>query len=206
MGDTHDSREMDVSKHSRNDNQILSKDLFNAYQELIRESIASDITGGTHVVDEFSHAVHNGDAYSVSSGGTIPGETTVYMLSLGGDKAIHFGEFSLATSKGLITLALYEDSIIEDNGTLLTPLNRNRESTNTATKFTYSGADVSDVGTLLEKSTIYDTGGVGSHNTQGFGSIDSQWVLSPDRVYVLAITNEDSTEVDFNGTFMWIEH
>lgn len=166
------SQEMDKSRHTEN-NTVLSDSLFQAYQELIRESIASDPSGATFVIDPFGHAVHMGKAYSITTAGTIAGETTKYMLSLGGNKEVHFDKFRLTASNGNMTVALYENPTVTANGTLLTPMSRNRSDIQAATKFTYANPTVTTEGTLLDTANIYDTGSIGSHLAQGVGAIDA---------------------------------
>jgi hypothetical protein len=69
----------------------------------------------------------------------------------------------------------------------------------------YGGSTITVNGTLLEEHTIYDTGGTGSHLTQGSGGIDADWLLKPNTDYQFIITNTDSTSVNYTARFIWAE-
>ena len=197
--------EQDMSKVTSNDAGILSDEVFTAYQELLRESLGVDLTGGVYVVDELSNAVHSGNAYSVNLKATVTTGDSTSMLGRTGDKEVHFDHFTLSGSKGKFSIELFEAPTVTADGTPILSLNRHRASTNTASMSVYSGPTVTDNGTLMDDSTVYDTGGVGANVSQGQGGVDADWVLAANTEYLIVITNDDSTSTDFTGHFVWSE-
>jgi hypothetical protein len=197
--------EMNIGKHTSNDNGILDVGYFNANQELLRESLLTDPSGGMYVVDKLSNAVHEGRAFAINSKGTITAGSTLRMHGRTGDKEVHFDHFHVATSKGFISLALYEAPTVTVLGSVVPALNRKRNSLIVPTMIVYGGSTITVNGTLLEEHTIYDTGGTGSHLTQGSGGIDADWILKPNTDYQFMITNTDSTSVNYTARFIWAE-
>ena len=199
------SRETDVGQHTSNDNGIISDELFKAYQELIRESIASDPGGGTYVVDELSHAVHVGTAFTVSNTGTIAPAATISMLGRTGAKEVHFHGFQIAASDGNMSVHMYEAPTVTAEGTPIAIIARNRISDILPTHSVFAAPTVTDVGIMLEHSHVFSTGSQGSHLAGGAGALSEDWLFKPNTDYLIQITNDGSVDLDFLAKFVWSE-
>ena len=127
------------------------------------------------------------------------------LLGRVGAKEVHFDHFHIDTSKGFITINLYEAPTVSVVGTPVPAANRKRSSLNTPTMLTYVSPITSANGLMLEETRLFDTGGQGSHLVQGSGGIDADWVLKSNTDYMFTITNNDSTAVTFSGHFIWAE-
>jgi len=200
------SKEMDVSQHTSNDNQILSDGMFKAWQELLRESLLTDPDGGMYVVDELSHAVHEGRAFMVSTTGVIDSEASINMLGRTGDKEVHFAGFQISASDGNLSVHMYESPTTTADGTPVTIVARNRASSIVPTHKVFSGPTVTGVGTILEHSHVYSTGSQGAHLSAGQGALSEDWVLKPNTDYLIEITNDGAGDLNFVAKFIWAEH
>jgi hypothetical protein len=188
----------------------LSREYFKGQQELLRESLLTDPTGGMYVVNELQNAIHREEAFSIQSIGTIAAGATLNVLGRTGDKEVHFGPFRMSTSKGFMSITFYEAPTTTADGTPITSLNRKRDSLNTATLATFDSPTVTNNGLFLENTTIYDTGSTGgganSSFIQGNSSLDAYWVLKPNTDYLIAFQNTDVVDpVDYSVHFIWAE-
>lgn len=161
---------------------------------------------GTAVLDEMSHAVHNGEAFSLSTEGQLSASSSIILLGMVGDKDIHFHGFSIAANLGNFTAHLYEAPTVTTNGTPIEAVNRNRNySVVENTLLLYGGSTVSADGTVLEYSHVYDTGTQGSHLVGGTGGLSSDWVLKPNTVYMIRINNLNTEVLNYTTSFVWSE-
>lgn len=85
---------------------------------------------------------------------------------------------------------IYEGVTTSDDGTEVTMLNRNRNSSNTAPITLHTGPTVSDYGTLLGDQVMPTGGGIfGIGGGAGAATIFGEWVLKPSTLYVVRLTN-----------------
>ena len=199
------AREFNEEETTNNNAGVFSDTLFKAYQEVIREAIASDPSGGTYIVDELSHAVHEGRAFTVSQEGTVAAGALVNMLGRTGDKDVHFQGFQVSASDGNISVRLYEAPTITADGTPIVIIARNRANSLVPTHTVFAGPTVTTPGTVLEHSHVYSTGSQGSHLSAGQGALSEDWVLKPNTDYLIQITNNGTVDLDFVAKFVWSE-
>ena len=195
----------EIKKFSTNNTKVLSNKVFKVWQELIMESILIDPINAIPTVSKATNFVHNGEMFSINAKGTLGVGESIYLTGVTSDKEVHFNLFHINTSHGMFSIELYEDPTVTSLGVLIDAINRKRSSNNTNTMATYVGSTVSDVGTLLDITEIYDTGGTGSNVIKGYGELGVDWVLSANSTYLIKFTNNDSTSMDYTGNFVWAE-
>ena len=191
-----------------NDTHFFNELEYKGIVEVLREAILTDPIGGAISMDEFSNAVHEGIAFSISEDGQLAatgGADTHYFLGRTGSKEMHFAGFHMNASNGNFTVHLYEAPTLSADGTPVTPINRNRASATVSTVSAFFNPTVTSTGTFLEHDHTYDTGGVGSNLASGAGELTIDWVLAANTDYLIEIVNLNATTLDYTIKFQWAE-
>lgn len=183
----------------------LSKSYFQGQQELLRESLLTDPTGGMYVIDELSNAAHEGTAFSVSQDGTIAIGASAVMLGRTTDKEVHFHGFDIFASDGNFTVHLYEAPTTTADGTPVSAVNRRRNSPKVSTMSVFGAPTVTDNGLTLEHAHVFGTGSQGSHISGGIGGITADWVLKANTDYLIGIENLSGAILSYTANFIWAE-
>ena len=118
--------------------------------------------------------------------------------------APNFRSWALSLSGGPGDVFLYEDAVVSDNGTLLTPLNHNRSSSRTPAMQLYQAPTVTSVGTPIVNQEYVPAA---SNNQAGLGAAGSfeEWDLAPGKTYLFRYTNNDNGPVDGSASFSFYE-
>jgi len=161
-------------------------DEYGAYGHILGDNI---FRGAIITIPPEHHEIHCGDSYvstrvaDVGNGATdelliiVPNET-----GTGQDqKLYHLVVEGICESEG--EWELFESPTVSNNGTALSVLNRNRNSTNTDYLGIYHTPTTSADGTSLEKIHVGSGKGIG-----GEGRTD-EWVLKNNTIYLARFTN-----------------
>lgn len=104
---------------------------------------------------------------------------------------LHIRPAKFSPTANTMTITIAEASTVT-GGTVVSPINRNRNSSKLSKAIITAGVTVSVVGTVLEQ----DAGGGGSNpsnNTGGDGGANQEIVLKPDTGYSVEIVNVGAT-------------
>ncbi len=155
------------------------------------------VTGDVAVITTDHKYIHQGQAFIVSlvsdeltkNGGT---EKIRFKTPAVGDGYVHWRPISASSTKDLAKVELYEGATITDEGTELTPNNRNRPMAERVSNSVIGqGATTSDDGLLLATFSV----GSGGRRSQG-GSVQGdadEIVFKADTEYVIILTNIGTT-------------
>lgn len=102
------------------------------------------------------------------------------------------------------TVIFYEDAVVSANGTALTAVNRNRNSTNTATMDTFHTPTVTDVGTALSAALV--PGGSGKKDSVGSGGGQADVILKKGATYLARLTNSSGADQPAVISINWVEN
>ena len=165
-------------------------------------------------VDQFSGAVgtieqehlqiHKGNGYQLSGEIAALGTTDSAYFLIDPVSPIHWRDYRIFADDAPLDIELFENPTTTVNGTALTPLNRNRLSSNTATAAVYSGPTVTDDGDRLYISRIVGTG-TGANTTGEVEGLPVEWIIDGGNTYLLKITNNSGGNVDLIYQFFWYE-
>ena len=166
---------------------------------------ARDSLSGAIAVEEYPHKRnHEGFLFDFSKKFSIPANSTTYLLGRTNGKQAHLFGFRIKGTAGDVDIELREAPTISDVGTSETPISRNRWNVQATTIEVYSGATVSDDGTLL-----YTTGLVAGSGAQAKAAQDAddprEWVLATATDYVYKLTNNAASDVTVLAEFDWYE-
>lgn len=171
-------------------------------------------TAGENVVEQYSNAVetietehakiHSGQGYQLSGEIVALGAGSSEYFLIDPSIPIHWRYYSVLADGAPIEVELFENPTTTDNGSPLTPLNRNRLSSNDSSASIYSGPTVTDDGGRLYLSRIVGTG-TGANTTGELEELPVEWIIDSGNTYILKITNDDSNAVDLIYQFFWYE-
>lgn len=151
-------------------------------------------------------AVGDGKLFQVYSKITILTATTHNVaFTTPSDKDILVMPTVISTSADKLTFRYYEGATFT-GGTLITPVNQNRQSTNTSGVVVRGGVTVSTQGTQLAQVWMAGAESVGQTRTGGSsGGGETHWRLKRNTTYILSFQNESASSniVQFNE--IWIE-
>lgn len=101
------------------------------------------------------------------------------------------------------TAEFFEDTIVSANGTALTAVNRNRNSSNVATMLVFEGPTVTGDGVLLSASIV--PGGEGKKDSIGSGGGQADVILKRGANYLFRLTNLSGAVQIASVTVNWVE-
>lgn len=160
------------------------------------------VTYALMTVDYAHHEIHSGDHYYVENHTTlgIAGVLRVGLVTPDTDKWIHLTW--TISSNGILTAEFFEDATLT-GGSAVTPLNNNRNSSNTSGITLKSGVTSTSDGTLISKSKW---GGTGFKSVSGgTGARADELILKQDTTYLRKFTSDtDANIISFKAT--WYEH
>jgi len=165
-----------------------------------------DPFSGSAVMIDSEHAhIHAGEGYDISGRISALGNGATAYFYIVPTVGIHWRDFTIKSTKAPTLIELFEDPTIavDGEGTPVTPINRNRYSSNTSGISVYSGPTITDDGTILYTDETLDIGGP----TKGgdVGNLPLEWVLTPASTYALKITNNGGVNADLTYQFFWYE-
>ena len=158
---------------------------------------------------ETEHAyIHEGIFYESYNKFTLAaGAKRVVTIKSPVGKYLHYRPTNLVTSADKVTIEFYEGATVTaETGTAVTPSNHDRNSALT------SGVTLLDAPTVTADGTkfaqVYIPGATGTGGTrtgQSAGTSGSEWVLKPNTVYLIRVTNGSSGSNDIQVNFQWYE-
>ena len=160
------------------------------------------VTYALMTVDYAHHEIHSGSHYYVEGHTSlnIDGVLRVGLVTPDTDKWIHLTW--TISSNGILTAEFFEGATLT-GGSAVTPLNNNRNSSNTSGVTLKSGVTSSADGTLISQSKW---GGEGFKSVSGgTGSRSDELVLKQNTTYLRKFTSAtDNNIIGFKAT--WYEH
>ncbi len=150
------------------------------------------------------HKIHEGEFYIVDS---IDGDVDIAspkiwtFVTPNNNSRIHI--YFLGAASGAGTFALYEDASVTANGSTISPINLNRNSSREAEMLFYEDSTIDDIGTFL-MGVFVGTPGVGLTRIGGSGARTSEMILKKNTRYAVRFTPvSDNTKVSIS--FKWYE-
>ena len=154
------------------------------------------------MIDVSHHEIHSGDHFYMDGYTSldIDGVLRVGLVTPNTTKWVHLTW--TIYSNGVLTAEFFEGASLS-GGTPMTPLNNNRNSSNTSGITLTSGVTSSADGTLISKSKW---GGTGFKSVSGgSGSRSDELILKQNTTYLRKFTSHtDSNIIGFKA--MWYEH
>ena len=133
----------------------------------------------------------------------VAGGASVYLHIKTGSTANPHGNYVVQT-EAKVTVELYENPTLTNDGTGLSENCFNRQTTATADTTCFHTPTVSVDGTLLETGMTGTSGNVfdigGSLTDRGY------WVLKKSESYLIKVTNNDAAAKDVVVSYVWHEH
>lgn len=169
--------------------------------DILRNS--TDATGAQIAMDEVHAFVNRGIVFDLSAKIALPASATIYLTGVTNGAVVHFIRENYQSTIGGVEFRLLED-VVFTGGTAMSPRNRNRTSTNTATLDVKSGSTVTDTGTELYLIGLPDsTSPFGRVSQQGADAIP--WVLDSQTNYAIEIKNLTADAKTVYAELSWYE-
>ena len=166
------------------------------------------ITGAFRTIETEHAYIHEGIFYESYNKFTLAaGAKRVVTIKPAAGTYLHYRPTNLVTSADKVTIEFYEGATVTAaTGTAATPSNHNRNST-LASKVTLIDAPtVTADGTKFAQVYIPGATGTGGTRTGASAGVsNSEWVLKPDTVYMIRVTNGSSGSNDIQVNFQWYE-
>lgn len=138
-------------------------------------------------IDFIHHVIHEGLRYTVHDLATVSAATPkIYLIITPNTSTRVHIVFEVEGGAAGVKVELYEGTTTSDNGTAITPINNNRNSSNVTTLSVYKGPTVTLDGTQLtvEQSGSASVGG----KVSGHAEFEEEFVLKQNTNYQLKIT------------------
>lgn len=156
------------------------------------------------IVQQAHHEIHEGDHYHVSGFDVLADtQSTVFtMITPDTTKWVHL-VFDVE-STGETYFGIFEGGTITATGTVVTPVNNNRNSSNTSAVRLYKNSTIGSSGTSLGQHLF----GVASNPATSMGGgigREDELILKQNTLYhFIFVSNSNGNNVDYLG--LWYEH
>ena len=160
-----------------------------------------DASGGKVTIEFEHHEIHEGDSYTIQTFNDID-DAANFDLGVTTPNTTKWGHFVMETEiEAEMELYLYEGATIS-SGSAVTPINRNRNSSNTSGMTVVSGPTVGATGSLLVKQKA------GSGKKIGGTTRDAnEFIFKQNTKYLFRITNVSGSDAQFASIrITWYEH
>ena len=147
------------------------------------------------IIDFIHFVTHLGNMFNVSAKLSIATGTDAFLLGKVGNEPIHWNHYSVGANDGPLDIYLYETPTTTADGSALSVVNRNRESSNTTSFTAFAGPTVSANGTELFISGVLSSA-VGANLSTRDSSDDTIWILNPNTNYLFRIHNNGAGTAD----------
>ena len=182
--------------------------LIEALNNLFRSAFDSYANALT-TISEPHRLTHDGKVFHAS--GTFTGildTTSVYMLLRTPASCFpHMHRMRLTVGAGDVYGKLFEAGTVIADGTPVTPVNTNRNSSNTPDLLLFAGPTVTGDGTELHDKWLPPTAaGVGqTHAGLSDAEAGEEWILKPSTDYLLKVTNDSGATITAQIELLWYE-
>ena len=155
------------------------------------------------VIDENHRMIHDGFWYELFQEdlALANGASVEVLLSVPAGTFPHFQELELDTDGGPVRVFLYEGTTTSADGSELTWINKNRNSSNSPSTQVFVSPTITDDGTLLKRKAAPNSGPLTVFNQSQGG----EWVLQPSTKYLIRITNASGAAREVNITIAMYE-
>lgn len=164
-------------------------------------SVPIDKVSGHVPVVQTDHAqLHEGRSFHFSEliGSVADDDSQDYLYVPNAGSHLRF--WTVSAENGPLSITLYENPTVTDNGSQLSPLNMNRFSDNTSNMDMYKSPTVTSTGTLLNTDTMFNSRRDGAGSTSDF---PLEWILKTGNTYLVRITNTSNGTIDVSFNTEW---
>jgi hypothetical protein len=155
------------------------------------------------IMNHLDECVIDGRVFEITGELSIAGAGTAKLLGKASDVRSCLISYFIKSDQGPVEVRLIEAPTVTDDGTLITPVNRNRNSDNTSDTIVY-GAPTSSGGTNVYQNKVYETG-TGSHTQGGSIEMPSIFVLKDNTDYIFEIENLNVATTTVSYSILWCE-
>lgn len=169
--------------------------------DAVREVWMDKSTRAMTTIDYPHHEVHNGRHYSVSGFTTLEATQDIEFVTATPNTTRWAHMFFAITATGKTSLTVYEDCTAADDGTQITPINSNRNSSNTADIIVSQDPTMTYHGPVIytQKFGFVDTP---SKSRGGEDRAEFEFILKQNSKYLWSITSDNNANsVSYLGYF-----
>ena len=166
------------------------------------------ITGAFRTIETEHAYIHEGIFYESYNKFTLAaGAKRVVTIKPAAGTYLHYRPTNLVTSADKVTIEFYEGATVTAaTGTAATPSNHNRNSALASAVTLLDAPTVTANGTKFAQVYIPGATGTGGTRTGASAGVsNSEWVLKPNTVYMVKVTNGSSGSNDIQINFQWYE-
>lgn len=149
-----------------------------------------DPLGGMIVIDRNHHEVHEGEFFEFGQTFLLVADDGFAYLRFktSAAKTLHFG--SSITAEGKALVKIYEGTTYTDDGTVITPINNNRCSSDAAETSVWHTPTVDVLGSeLTPENGVLLIGGLGPQSVGGSVKGDEEIIAADGTDYLIAVQN-----------------
>ena len=171
----------------------------------ILQNAKDPLNSAISTMDIEHYEIHEGDHFLCSCVQAVAGSATIdYVLSIG-SKPAHL-VFSIIGNEAGISGITCENITSNNDGTLVTPINNNRLSSNTSTLTNrVNPTNINITGATLLRSFRSGTGGTPSQRKSGSVERSREVILKPNTKYLIRTTNLSTSTNNISFDFSWYE-
>ena len=149
-----------------------------------------------HAGKLFTHATHFDLLTAASTKFTFLTPATGY---------IHYRPVNVVSSVDKLTVNFYEGSSGNSGGSVITPINRNRNSSAVSGAVFKSGVTVTTNGTKLTETYMAGSTGIGQARSGAQLSSSNEWVFKPNTLYTFEFINGSTAKNTIFAEFQFYE-
>lgn len=172
----------------------------------------------TRAMDAFAHAlttidephrmVHDGFSFHATSRVVSLANAASHniLLAVPAGSFPHLRAMLVSLSDSPVDIESFEGTTTSADGTVITPFNRNRNSTNTPGVVLTHTPTISADGTQIHDRFVPDAGGQGSNDVGVVTpNLGEEWILAPSTKYLIRVTNNSGGAITISYEVLWYE-
>jgi hypothetical protein len=161
-----------------------------------------DLSGAMKVIPTDHTVIHDGKGFNIYSNfaAVATGTSKNIVFKTPATKYVHMKFREFWTSGSKVAVGIYEaPTAAPTGGTDMTVINRNRNSeTTTAMQAVKHTATIDTTGATLIDSITFGA-------NASYRPLELEFVLKPDKWYIVQITNNSGSNADINAFLFWYE-
>lgn len=168
-------------------------------------AVVDRMSGFAVAIGAAHHEIHEGCHFTLADFTTLAAAAVIdFAVQVPDSLTWPHMVFTVQSGEGPVQLDMYEGTIADADGTLVTPINNNRNSSEVSTLVIRVNPTVTAVGTRLSGAYV-GAGGNAVAASGGMVSREQEYILKQNTKYLFRLTNQHTAQQIISYTADWYE-
>lgn len=159
-------------------------------------------------IESTHRMIHDGFSFHATHRAATLADTASFdvLIAVSAATFSHWNGLLYSLSDSPCDIETYEGTTTSADGTVITPYNRNRNSSNTPGAVLTHTPTITDLGTKIHDRFVPDQGGTGINDVGAISpNFGEEWITIPSTKYLMRLTNNSGAAITFTLEALWYE-